>query len=44
MKKYVNPQIALECIDLDDILTSSVTVGVDNVKRLSFGEFDVVEE
>ena len=41
MKKYYNPEIIVEMIEVEDILTLS-TVG-DNVKGLDFGDFKVPE-
>ncbi len=43
MKKYVNPQIAVERIEAEDILTASLG---ENVVRLDFGgdEFTVKGE
>ncbi len=41
MKKYYNPEIIVEMIEVEDILTLS-TVG-DNVKGLDFGDFKAPE-
>lgn len=41
MKKYYNPEIVVEMIEVEDILTLS-TIG-DNVKGMDFGAFENVE-
>ena len=41
MKRYLNPEMIVEIIEIEDILTLS-TVG-DNVKGVNFGDFKVVD-
>ena len=38
MKKYYNPEMIVEIIEIEDILTSSMTIDANNVTRMTFGE------
>ena len=40
MKKYYNPEMIVEIIEVEDILTLSNTEGLTNIAVLDFGDFE----